>query len=362
MLLTKTSPDIYDAQFDEKLANLKARFKPLYEGEWDLARSESSHYRARTEFRIWHDHTGMHYAMFNPGDNRTPVYIDEFDVASLEINSLMPKLLAEMTDSPMLSERLFQVEFLGTTAGDMLVTLVYHKRLDESWDPAAQQLAAKLDIKLIGRSRGVKRVISEDKVIESISVNDRDYRYLQAEGGFSQPNPGVAQQMLEWGVNRADGLGGDLLELYCGNGNFTAPLSTKFNRVLATEISKTSVQLAQENFKLNSVGNVDVVRMSSEEFTQAFNGEREFRRMRGVDLSSFELNTIFVDPPRAGLDDGTRELCSRFENIIYISCSPETLERDLNALTANFEIERMAFFDQFPYTPHAECGALLRRK
>jgi len=362
MLLTKTSPEIYDAQFQSKLATLKERFSSLYAGDWDAASSQSSHYRARAEFRIWHDEAGMHYAMFNPGDNRTPVYINEFDVASIEINRLMPKLLEALKCSESLSQRLFQVEFLGTKAGDMLVTLVYHKRLDESWDPDAAALASSLGIKLIGRSRGVKRVISDDRVEEELVVGDNSYRYLQAEGGFSQPNPWVAEKMLGWGVQCASNIGGDLLELYCGNGNFTVPLSKVFDRVLATEISKTSVQLAQENFALNSVSNVDVVRMSSEEFTQAFNGEREFRRMRGIDLGEFKLNTIFVDPPRAGLDDGTRALCRQFDSIIYISCSPDTLERDLGELADEFAIEKMAFFDQFPYTPHAECGALLRRK
>jgi len=71
---------------------------------------------------------------------------------------------------------------------------------------------------------------------------------------------------------------------------------------------------------------------------------------------------VFVDPPRAGLDDGTRDLVSDFDHIIYISCNPETLQRDLDALSNTHTIERMAMFDQFPYTDHAECGAFLKRK
>ena len=92
----------------------------------------------------------------------------------------------------------------------------------------------------------------------------------------------------------------DLLELYCGNGNFTAVLAQHFKSVLATEISKISVRSAETNFTHNKVDNVSVVRMSSEEFTQALNGERPFRRLKDIDLDSYNFSTIFVDPPRAG--------------------------------------------------------------
>ena len=69
---------------------------------------------------------------------------------------------------------------------------------------------------------------------------------------------------------------------------------------------------AETNFALNGVENVNVVRMSSEEFTEALNGERPFRRLAEVDLASYDFSTIFVDPPRAGLDSGTLELARRF--------------------------------------------------
>ncbi len=98
----------------------------------------------------------------------------------------------------------------------------------------------------------------------------------------------------------------DLLELYCGNGNFTLPLSTRFfRRVLATELAKSSVYAAQWNIEQNQIENTQVARLSAEEFTQAYNGEREFRRLQeaNIDLASYDFDTVFVDPPRAGIDD-----------------------------------------------------------
>ncbi len=102
--------------------------------------------------------------------------------------------------------------------------------------------------------------------------------------------------------------------------------------------------------------------MSSEEFTQALNGDRPFRRLADIDLQGYDFSTIFVDPPRAGLDSETEKLVCRFDNILYISCNPETLANNLSQITKTHSIESVAVFDQFPWTDHLESGVLLRRK
>jgi len=84
--------------------------------------------------------------------------------------------------------------------------------------------------------------------------------------------------------------------------------------------------------------------------------------MKEIDLSSYELTTIFVDPPRAGMDEASCDFASRFEHILYISCNPETLMRDLEHLTKTHDIVAMATFDQFPYTGHMEMGVKLKKR
>jgi tRNA (uracil-5-)-methyltransferase len=71
---------------------------------------------------------------------------------------------------------------------------------------------------------------------------------------------------------------------------------------------------------------------------------------------------VFVDPPRAGMDEMSCRFVSRFENIIYISCNPLTLHRDLEILTKTHDVVAMALFDQFPYTHHVEMGVKLQKK
>ena len=167
--------------------------------------------------------------------------------------------------------------------------------------------------------------------------------------------------MLTWAYENTLNSQGDLLELYCGNGNFTIPLSQNFNRVLATEIAKSSVRSANHNLGLNDIENVKIARLSSEEMTQALNKVREFRRLSDLNLDDYNFKTIFVDPPRSGLDEKTVALVSTFNRIIYISCNPNTLRENIKALP-DHKIVKFALFDQFPYTDHIECGVVLEKK
>ena len=101
--------------------------------------------------------------------------------------------------------------------------------------------------------------------------------------------------------------------------------------------------------------------MSAEEFVQGLQEIRTFNRLKDVNLKDYNFDTIFMDPPRSGLDDTTRALAKDFEQIIYISCNPETLYRDLIELTKTHEIVKFALFDQFAYTNHIESGVILKK-
>lgn len=158
---------------------------------------------------------------------------------------------------------------------------------------------------------------------------------------------------------RLERSGGDLLELYCGNGNFTVALASNFRKCLATEISKRSVAAAKENIEANNTTNIEVVRMSSEEFTEAYHSGTT---IKGVDTTEYDFTTVLVDPPRAGLDPDTEKLVCEFENIVYISCNPQTLRGNLDHILKTHTIQHVAMFDQFPYTEHTECGVFLARK
>ena len=355
-------PSSYTQQLDEKVARLRALLAPFDAPEPAVFDSPREHYRLRAEFRLWREDGQRHYAMFAPGEKHVPILIDSFPIASARINELMPRLKAAWQADAALSNKLFQVEFLTTLDGDAMVTLCYHRPLDEHWQRAAEQLASDLGVSIIGRSKGRRVVIGRDYAVEALEVAGRTFRYRQPEGAFTQPNGTVNQKMLNWAYEALGPRDDDLLELYCGNGNFTLPLATQVRKVLATEISKTSVAAALHNLDDNGVDNVTLVRLSAEELTEALNEVRPFRRLQGIDLKAYDFGSVFVDPPRAGMDVDTCELTRRFDNILYISCNPETLAANIEQLHDTHRVAKCALFDQFPYTHHMESGVLLVRR
>jgi tRNA (uracil-5-)-methyltransferase len=114
--------------------------------------------------------------------------------------------------------------------------------------------------------------------------------------------------------------------------------------------------------KLNDIQNIEFVRMSVEEFVEALDGVRVFNRMKHININDYNISSVFVDPPRAGMDEYSCNFVSRYENIIYISCNPLTLLRDLEILSKTHKVTDMAIFDQFPYTNHLEMGVKLKRR
>ena len=357
-------PERCEALFHEKAAKALDRLKSLVPPTPQHYASIASGYRLRAEFRIWHDGDDLHYVMFPPGEPRNPHIIEAFPIAGPRITEAMPPLREALQGSTELRRKLFQVEFLSTLSGELLITLIYHRPLDDTWHAAAEVLADSLTCKIIGRSRKQKRVLDIDWVEEVIEVEGQAFRYRQPEQCFTQPNGFINQKMMGWLLEQCDTTDTDLLELYCGIGNFTLPLSQRFRNVLATELSKRATAAAHWNVETNRTHNIELARLSAEEMTAAMGGERPFRRLADLKqpLPDYQFHTLLVDPPRAGLDAATLGLASAFKRVLYISCNPETLSDNLAKLSATHSIESLAFFDQFPYTHHLESGVVLIKK
>ena len=354
----------YDEQLNFKLQREKERFSDFTTIDFDIIKSEEKAFRNRAEFRIWweKDENANEILSYAMNDfNKNILEINSCQIVSAHIQKIMPKLLDLLMSELTLSYKLFAVEFLDSSTNDMLVTLIYHKKLDEQWNKLAKKIEEKLNIKVMGRSRKQKIILSSESIDESLNINNQNFKFAYQEGGFTQPNTNVNIQMIEWVLKNIEKSNKDLCELYCGGGNFTIPLSSKFNKVLATEISKTSIKSALKNCELNNVNKIQFIRMSAEELTQGLQEVRFFNRLKDVNLKDYNFDTIFMDPPRSGLDDTTRVLAKDFEQIIYVSCNPETLHRDLIELTNTHEIVRFALFDQFAYTNHIESGVILKK-
>ena len=361
---TNINPQNYPQQLQDKVATVIRAFEDYSMPELETFKSAPVNYRLRAEFRVWHDGDELNHVMFDQ-QSKEKYKVEAFPPASQLINDVMKDLIDLLKPNDLARRKLFQIDYLSSLSQQIVVSLLYHKPLDEAWTKEManilKQLRQKYHIDIVGRAKKQKVLLDKDYLLEALAINQRTYQFKQIENSFTQPNAGVNCKMIEWALDVTQNSQGDLLELYCGLGNFSLPMAQNFNRVLATEISKTSVAAAQTNIALNNIDNVTILRMSSEEFVQANRGDRIFRRLEGIDLTEYDCQTILLDPPRSGLDDATLAMVKEYSNIVYISCNPDTLKSNLQVLTQTHKVLRFALFDQFPYTHHAECGVYLQK-
>lgn len=359
------SNDKYNQQLQNKITNLKTLLSDFSLPDLQVFSSPISHYRMRAEFRIWHNGEELYHIMYDKKTKKR-VRIDSFPIASQLINRAMQTILPLLQYNDKLRHQLFQIDYFSTLSGQLLITLLYHKKLDDQWIIEAERLKQQLAkqgiiANLVGRASNQKIAVNVDYVDETLPIFDKNFSYRQVENSFTQPNAAINIKMLEWAISVTKDSKGDLLEFYCGNGNFSIALAQNFKKVLATEIAKASVYSAQHNIKVNNIDNLIIARLSAEEFTSAIKKERQFNRLQGINLDDYQCQTVLVDPPRAGLDDNTLDILQSYQRIIYISCNPNTLKNNLEQLTKTHHIEHFAMFDQFPYTDHIETGIVLRK-
>lgn len=143
-----------------------------------------------------------------------------------------------------------------------------------------------------------------------------------------------------------------ILDLYCGIGTIGIFASEKVKKVYGIEIVEDAVKDAIENAKLNDIKNIEFLC-----------GDVE-KTLEEVLNRSGKPDVIFVDPPRRGLDNVTISdiLKTNTHKVIYISCNPATMVRDLKMLEEKYEVKKIQPVDMFPYTSHVECIAVIELK
>jgi 23S rRNA (uracil1939-C5)-methyltransferase len=171
-------------------------------------------------------------------------------------------------------------------------------------------------------------------------------------GGFSQVNAPQNRALLQR-IRSLAGLQGKerVLDLYCGNGNFSLPLAGEVGAITGVEEYGDSIAAAQDNCRCNGIGNA--------EFMVA-DATGAVRRL-AADGRRFDL--VILDPPRSGAGETVPELHRlRPEKIIYISCDPSTLARDCGVLAGKgYRVRTTVPVDMFPQTYHVESITLLER-
>ena len=328
-----------------KFESFKKSISSDFNDDIKINMSPATSFRSRCEF----SYLDNSYVMF---EKDKKLYLDDFTLASSCIRKIMPDLLDEIIKSKCLDKKLFQINFRANSNNIVLVTLIYHKSIDNEMINKIEAISKKLNINLIVRSKNYIYRTS-DNYFEDFINNIKVY---QTDNCFYQPNKFLLTKMIkrvELYIEEPK----DLLELYCGVGTFTLQLANKFNRIFATESNRESIKCLDKAIAINKLTNIYKSRLSAEELDEAFNG-RSFFRMKDIDLNKFNFSHVLVDPPRSGLTDEVINLISKFKNIIYISCNGETYLRDIKKLRSH-KIKKIEIFDQFPNTRHMEVVSLL---
>ena len=355
--MTKVSAKNYKKQLQDKENLFNSYFNDVVSK--DIYSSAHHSFRHRCEFGLTKFKNGFNYSMIK---DHKRIEIDEYPICSESIQSLMKILLQELNKEDVLFKKLFQIEFQSSRSDEAMVSLIYHKKLDENWVKKIEVLKENLKCSVIGRSKNQKIIIGQDYVTEQYASLYKKFSLNLYEQCFSQTNPDICDRMINW-IEDNGKKDTDIIELHCGIGTFTIPLSRLFNNVIATENSRPSLIALEVNIKLNKCNNIKYARLSGKETLEAYEEKRAFRRLinKKINLKEYNIKSIFVDPPREGIDQGTISKISYFDEIIYISCGFESLKRDLDILKKTHKIKKAAMFDQFPYTDHIESGVILER-
>ena len=312
--------------------------------------SPSYGYRSRCEF----GYKNNFYTMYSPSGDI--IYLDTFKVARPSIQALMPKLLNQINKSNVLKTKLFQINFRSNRKNRVLVSLIYHKLLDDEIKGLANKIANILNISINLRSKNDLYSTHSDLLEDDIE--HLETTLYQTDQSFYQPNHFHMPEMVTKAMSFVKDPK-DLLELYCGSGTFSLPMRKLFNKIFATENNRQSIRCLKRSIDEQDIKNIFHARLSAEEVSELFAG-RVFKRMNEINISDFNFSHVLVDPPRAGLDKDVTQLISSFKNIIYISCNYETYARDVRNLES-FTIKNIEIFDQFPNTNHLEIVSLLSK-
>ena len=181
-----------------------------------------------------------------------------------------------------------------------------------------------------------------------------NYTFKISPLSFYQINPIQTEKLYNIALQGANLTGKEVVfDLYCGIGTIGIFMANKAKKIYGIEIVEEAIKDAIENCKINNITNAEY-----------FAGDTEKLLTDLIENRKIKPDVIVVDPPRKGLDNTTTENILKIKpnRVVYVSCNPATLMRDLSKLEGKYEIKKIQPVDMFPYTSHVECCSVLYLK
>ena len=206
----------------------------------------------------------------------------------------------------------------------------------------------KMDSCIIKCSNDGKQVITsmdKEKLLTSIG----DYQFYQSISSFFQVNATLTKELYDEVKKYIEVIKPHkLLDLYCGTGTIGIYVSSYCDSVIGVDYNSSNIEDACDNAELNHISNIDYICDKVENVIDQFN----------------HIDCVIVDPPRSGLDPKTKDYLKTISSnsIVYVSCDPVTLARDLKDLNDIYNVQSVTPFNMFPRTSHCESITVLERR
>jgi 23S rRNA (uracil1939-C5)-methyltransferase len=287
---------------------------------------------------------------YHAAQSREIIEFDHCHIIPDGLNQLAQQIRSMLRENPGLAQGLKRIEAIRNQAGQTLLIF------DSINRAASQALAHALEAvlpELVGVSYrniakpnpGLATLTGQSYLRETLAGQT----YQLSAGSFFQTNLHGASQLLNVLDEAIQPAAKSLLDIYAGVGVFALHFSNRISRVLAVESSHSAIADAKQNLSLNGVKNVE---LSRGEARAVLHGLKE------------DFDVAIVDPPRAGCTPEVLTWINKYvkQQLLYVSCNPTTLARDLKTLAAaGWKVESVQTLDMFPQTYHIECVANLSR-
>jgi len=310
-------------------------------------------YRNRLQLKILRQGKTFSWGFFQGGSHQV-CPIDSCLIARDSIWEMLPELKRFLENSPLTLKNLIQVEVFQGDATETLVDLRVKQEF-HTLDIFKRELRTnsfdlqirKVNVFVSFSQKQRLRVVGPGYVRKTVGA----FRYRVSRGAFFQVNDFMLEPLLEAATKGLHGA--TALDLYCGVGFFTLPLTRSFSQVLAVDQNPSAILDIQKNIKTNGIRNC-----------RLFNLELDaFLRIHKQQLDNLDL--LLLDPPRKGIPKQTvkKVVELNVSKVVYVSCDPSMLARDLAIfLRGGYSIMSLEILDLFPQSHHMETVARLERR
>jgi len=310
-------------------------------------------YRNKIGLRVVREQGRAEFSYHQPHEQEEFVAVDRCYLVPEAMNDLMAGLLEAVNGVPLRTVEGVEIRASRATGQSFVLCELASEEEREAVAGALQAIRRKFAL------AGATAAIRERGGFRDVRLFGREYIEEKTGGltfrigprSFFQVNLGILGDVFE-DVAGAAGLIRDqvVADLYCGLGTFGMYLAGRAREVFGVEPEAGNIAFLKKNLQLNGIGNFTVCEGTAEEWLP--------------EILEREPAAIILDPPRRGVFPETVEklVADPVPRIVYLSCNPTTLARDLKAFLAAYEIADVRAYDFFPHTPHIEALVVLDRR